>query len=91
MCSRSGIFRGALDCGATAINEEMKLAAATAISSLVTAAELKKGMIIPSPLDRKVGEAVAIATAKAAMKTGVAGISLDEAGLFKKIRENLKG
>jgi len=86
-----GIFRGALDSGATSINEEMKLAAANAIASLVTPAELKKGVIIPSPLDRKVGEAVAIATAKAAIKSGVARKGLDEAELVKRIRENLRG
>ncbi|RPJ09712.1 MAG: NADP-dependent malic enzyme [Spirochaetaceae bacterium] len=86
-----GIFRGALDCMATAINEEMKLAAANAIASLVTPAQLKKGMIIPSPLDRRVGKAVAYATAKAAMKTGVARLTLSDAELAKKIGENLKG
>jgi len=69
----------------------MKLAAANAIASLVTPAELKKGVIIPSPLDRKVGEAVAIATAKAAIKSGVARKGLNEAELVKRIRENLRG
>ena len=66
-----GIFRGALDCRATDINEEMKIAAATAIASLVSDEELKADYIIPTPFDKRVGPTVAKAVKEAAIKTGV--------------------
>lgn len=66
-----GIFRGALDCKATDINEEMKIAAATAIASLVSDEELSADYIIPSPFDKRVGSTVAEAVKSAAVKTGV--------------------
>ncbi len=66
-----GIFRGALDCKATTINEEMKIAAAQAIASLVSDDELRADYIIPSPFDSRVGQTVAEAVKKAAIKTGV--------------------
>ena len=66
-----GIFRGALDCRATDINEEMKVAAAKAIASLVSDEELKADYIIPSPFDKRVAPAVAKAVKEAAIKTGV--------------------
>ena len=59
-----GIFRGALDVGATKITEEMKLATAQAIASLVKKTELTKDYIIPSPFDRRVAKAVAQAVRK---------------------------
>ena len=59
-----GIFRGALDSGATSITEEMKLAAAYAIASLVKKSELKCDYIIPSPFDRRVAKIVAKAVSK---------------------------
>ena len=59
-----GIFRGALDVGATKITEEMKLATAQAIASLVKKTELTKDYIIPSPFDRRVAKAVAQAVKK---------------------------
>ena len=49
-----GLFRGALDCRATTINEEMKLAAAKAIAFLIDDKELKQDYIIPSPFDNRV-------------------------------------
>ena len=67
-----GIFRGALDVRAREINEEMKLAAAEALASLVSPAELKKDYILPRAFDPRVGPAVAKAVADAARKTGVA-------------------
>ncbi len=67
-----GIFRGALDVRARCINEEMKLAAAYAIASLVEDGELTPRYIIPQALDRRVGPAVAKAVAEAAVRTGVA-------------------
>ncbi len=66
-----GIFRGALDCRATDINEEMKIAAANAIASLVSDEELKAEYIIPSPFDKRVAFTVAKAVKEAAIKTGV--------------------
>ncbi len=69
-----GIFRGALDVRASDINDEMKIAAAYAIASLVTEDELKPEYIIPAPFDPRVGPAVAEAVAKAARDSGVARI-----------------
>jgi malate dehydrogenase (oxaloacetate-decarboxylating) len=65
-----GIFRGALDCGARRINEEMKLAAATAIAE-VAATDLSADAIVPSALDPRVAPAVAAAVAEAARRSGV--------------------
>lgn len=67
-----GIFRGALDCHARDINEEMKLAAAHAIASVVGDDELSEDYIIPGVFNPKVGELVAAAVVKAAVRTGVA-------------------
>ncbi|MBD5244912.1 MAG: NADP-dependent malic enzyme [Bacteroides sp.] len=80
------IFRGALDCGATVINEEMKLAAVHAIAQLakepvppvVNAAynmarlEFGRDYILPKPLDPRLLTAVAPAVARGAMESGVA-------------------
>jgi malate dehydrogenase (oxaloacetate-decarboxylating) len=66
-----GIFRGALDCRATDINEEMKIAAANAIASLISDEELTADYIIPSPFDERVAPTVAEAVKQAAIKTGV--------------------
>ncbi|MEG1771725.1 MAG: malic enzyme-like NAD(P)-binding protein [Clostridia bacterium] len=67
-----GIFRGALDVRASDINDDMKIAAAYAIASLVTNEELNSDYIIPNPLDPRVGQVVAEAVKKAAIKSGVA-------------------
>jgi len=69
-----GIFRGALDVRASDINDEMKIAAAKAIASLITEDELTPDYIIPMPFDKRVGPAVAKAVAEAARATGVARI-----------------
>ena len=66
-----GIFRGALDAGATDITENMKVAAAEAIASAVSPEELRPGFIIPSVFDTRVAELVAAAVAKAAVADGV--------------------
>ena len=66
-----GIFRGALDCRATNINEEMKMAAAKAIASLISDEELRADYIIPAPFDTRVGPTVAKAVREAAIATGV--------------------
>ena len=67
-----GIFRGAFDCRANTINEEMKLAAAEALAGLVSDDELSADYIIPKAFDKRVGPAVAAAVAEAARKTGAA-------------------
>lgn len=67
-----GIFRGALDCRASEINEEMKAAASYAIASLVSDDELNDEYILPKAFDRRVGKAVAEAVMEAARKSGVA-------------------
>jgi malate dehydrogenase (oxaloacetate-decarboxylating) len=67
-----GIFRGALDVRATAINAEMELAAARALAAVVEADYLEADYVIPSVFDRRVAPAVAEAVAAAAVETGVA-------------------
>ena len=67
-----GIFRGALDVRATNITEEMKLAAAYAIASLVTEEELNAEYIIPSPFDKRVAPVVAKEVGRVAREQGVA-------------------
>ena len=69
-----GIFRGAFDVRASEINTEMKMAAAAALSALVSDEELCADYIIPKAFDKRVGPAVAKAVAEAAKKTGVARI-----------------
>ncbi|MGN1316016.1 MAG: NADP-dependent malic enzyme [Acutalibacteraceae bacterium] len=66
-----GIFRGALDCGATTINEEMKLAAARALANHIPEKDLNEENIIPSALDRSVASEIAEAVKKAAVESGV--------------------
>ena len=77
-----GIFRGALDVRATRINEDMKLAASSALAGLVSAEELSKNYIIPSALDPRVVPAVAEAVAKAAVRTRVARININGSDKF---------
>ena len=66
-----GIFRGAFDAHATAITEGMKLAAADALAALV-GDELSENLVIPSPFDPRVPDAVRTAVAQAARRDGVA-------------------
>ncbi|HKC65507.1 MAG TPA: NAD-dependent malic enzyme, partial [Pyrinomonadaceae bacterium] len=67
-----GIFRGALGCRASRINEEMKVAAAHAIAGIITDTELHPEYIIPSVFDKRVAEVVARAVEESAYETGVA-------------------
>ena len=69
-----GIFRGALDCRASCINEEMKVATSYALASLIPEDELSETNIIPSALDKRVARVVADAVIAAARETGVARI-----------------
>ncbi|MCP4548206.1 MAG: NADP-dependent malic enzyme [bacterium] len=97
------IFRGALDVQATAINEEMKLAAAHALAALAKedvpetvmrayeADDLAFGpeYIIPKPFDPRVLVWEAAAVAKAAMETGVARKEIDLDEYREELREKL--
>ena len=65
-----GIFRGTFDAHAKDINEEMKMAAAEALASLIQDDELSADYIIPKAFDPRVGPAVAAAVAEAARKSG---------------------
>ncbi len=67
-----GIFRGAFDVQASDINEEMKMAAAKALASLVSDEELSADFIIPKAFDPRVAKAVSEAVAEAAVRSGVA-------------------
>ena len=69
-----GVFRGTFDCRASDINEEMKMAAAKALASLVSDEELNEDYIIPKPFDPRVGKTVAAAVKQAAIDSGVARI-----------------
>lgn len=69
-----GMFRGAFDVRAREINEEMKMAAANALASLISDDELSEDYIIPKAFDPRVGASVAAAVAQAARNTGVARI-----------------
>ncbi|WP_142848571.1 NADP-dependent malic enzyme [Telmatospirillum sp. J64-1] len=91
------IFRGALDVGATAINEEMKLAAVKAlaelafsppddrVSSVYGGQQLRLGpdYVIPKPFDPRLILAIAPAVAKAAMDTGVATLPIEDFAAYK--------
>jgi malate dehydrogenase (oxaloacetate-decarboxylating) len=69
-----GIFKGALAVRASDINDEMKIAAAEAIASIIKDDELNDEYIIPDAFDKRVCEYVADAVAKAARDSGVARI-----------------
>ncbi len=96
------IFRGALDAGATVINEEMKLACVQAIADLATQASsaeaaaayrgermvFGRDYLIPKPFDPRPRAAVASAVAEAAMESGVATRPLADLEAY---RESLEG
>lgn len=69
-----GIFRGALDCRAKEINDDMNVAASYAIASLVSDDRLCEDYILPDALDKRIGKAVSEAVIEAARKSGVAQI-----------------
>jgi malate dehydrogenase (oxaloacetate-decarboxylating) len=85
-----GIFRGALDVMAKDINEEMKLAAAHALASIIPDAELSEEYIIPMPFDERVAPAVASAVAQAAMDSGVARVNKDPEWVKENAKEMVK-
>ena len=67
-----GLFRGALDCRASKITEEMKIAAARGLASLISDEELSADNVIPSAFDPRVAKVVAQAVADEARKAGLA-------------------
>jgi malate dehydrogenase (oxaloacetate-decarboxylating) len=75
-----GIFRGALDVRASDINDEMKIAAAYALANLIGENDLRPDYIIPAAFDPRVRDAVAQATAQAAIKSGVARVKETQHG-----------
>ncbi|WP_424981084.1 NADP-dependent malic enzyme [Maritalea sp. S77] len=88
------IFRGALDVGATAINEEMKMAAVHAIAKLAHEPALEASMsesgstfgpeyLIPNPFDQRLILRIAPAVAKAAMESGVATRPIEDFEAYK--------
>lgn len=79
-----GIFRGALDCRAREINEEMKVAASYALASLIPVGELNENNIIIPALDPRVAKTVAAAVRRAAYRTGVARVRFAEDGEDRK-------
>jgi malate dehydrogenase (oxaloacetate-decarboxylating)(NADP+) len=99
------IFRGALDCRATTINDEMKLAASHALASLAKAdvpdsvlrAYGKDGIsfgreyLIPKPFDYRVLLTVPVAVARAAAETGVAQMPIEDYDAYRRRLENMLG
>ncbi|NJD77969.1 MAG: NADP-dependent malic enzyme [Candidatus Methanoperedens sp.] len=83
-----GIFRGALDVRARDINEEMKLAAADALASLVH--EPSESMVVPNIFNPEVAPSVASAVARAAMDSKVARLRIDPGEIAEHTRELLK-
>ena len=69
-----GVFRGALDCRASDINEEMKMATSIALANLVSDEELCEDYIVPKAIDKRIAGVVAKAVIKAARDSGVARI-----------------
>lgn len=84
-----GVFRGAFTVRAKEINDEMKIAAAKAIASLVE--EPREDYLIPSPLDERVVLAVSFSVAKTAIETKVAKIFKDDNKIIEDIKQALGG
>jgi len=84
-----GMFRGAIDVRATDINDAMKVAAAKAIAACIKPEELHAGNIIPSMLDPQVAPAVAAATARAAIDSGIARNPVDPAVVAENLKKRL--
>ena len=66
-----GLFKGALDSGAKKITEEMKAAAAKAISGILDESELRRDYIIPDVFDKRVVKAVAAEVERIAREQGI--------------------
>jgi malate dehydrogenase (oxaloacetate-decarboxylating) len=86
-----GIFRGALDVRAKAVNDAMKIAAAEAIAGLVTDERLRPDYFIPDAVDLRVPPAVAAAIARAAIDSGEARVPADPDEIALRTRRLLYG
>ncbi len=82
-----GIFRGALDTRSRQINDEMKIAAAMGLASLVAESELTAEYIIPNALDLRVPSVVAASVARSAIETGQARVKVDPDKVAARTRE----
>lgn len=82
-----GVFRGALDVRATTISDEMKIAAAEAIATLVTDSQLAPEFLIPDSLDLRVASRVAAAVALSAQEHGLARDMIDPAEIEARTRD----
>lgn len=82
-----GVFRGALDTRVPQITDAMKIAAAQAISALVTDKQLSREYIIPRSTDFAVAPAVAEAVARSAIETGMARVNVDPASIAARVRQ----
>ncbi len=86
-----GVFRGALDAGATAITDGMEVAAAEAISSCVSEDDLAQGVIVPSVFDTRVVGRVADAVEHAARADGAIRLPLSRSGGDRSGRQRFGG
>ena len=86
-----GVFRGALDVAARNINDEMKIAAAHALSDLVPDYDLSPRYILPKALDFRGAPEVAAAVARAAIETGEARVRVDPRLILENTRDHLYG
>lgn len=77
-----GIFRGAIDVRAKAINQEMKAAAVYALADLIKPEELNPDYVTPDAFDPRIAPSIAAAVAKAAMDTGVARVKVDPQEIY---------
>ena len=90
VCVFPGIFRGALAVRASAITEEMKVAAVKAITGLIADDELKEDYVVPGAFDRRIVPAIAAAVAKTAMEQGIARIKRDPEDIRKEAAERVE-
>ena len=90
VCVFPGIFRGALAVRASAITEEMKVAAVKAIADLISEDELKEDYVVPGAFDRRIVPAIAAAVAKVAMEQGIARVKRDPEDIRKEAAERVE-
>ena len=84
-----GIFRGALAVRASAITEEMKVAAVHAIAGLIPEDELREDFVVPGAFDRRIVPAIAGAVAKVAMSAGIARLKREVQDIEKEAAERV--
>ena len=89
VCVFPGIFRGALAVRASAITEEMKVAAVRAIAGLIPEDELREDYVVPGAFDRRIVPAIAGAVAKVAMSAGIARLKREVQDIEKEAAERV--